>query len=225
MDYDVIIAGGSFAGLSAATQLKGKFALLVEPNPIGQVQTSACATMLAVLEATGTMDSLLQVHDTFVLHLPRLTYRVPLPDPFCTFDYRLFCERLLARCDAEILPAAVRGRRGQVVYTTTGTFDAPLLIDASGWRAALATSGRQQWRPHQGKSFGIETHIPCSEEGLHFWYQPGRLGKKTVTWLFPTGAQSRAGIGSYSGETRLKSRLEWWLASDWMQSKDGFHKE
>jgi len=63
MQYDVIISGGSFAGLAAAVQLQGKRVLLVEPHKIGAVQTSACGTLLAVLKATGTMDSLLQVHD------------------------------------------------------------------------------------------------------------------------------------------------------------------
>lgn len=35
MNYDVIIAGGSFAGLAAAVQLDGKRVLLVEPHIIG----------------------------------------------------------------------------------------------------------------------------------------------------------------------------------------------
>ena len=38
MSYDVIIAGGSFAGLAAASQLRGR-ALINEPNEIGKRQT------------------------------------------------------------------------------------------------------------------------------------------------------------------------------------------
>ena len=52
MVYDVLIAGGSFAGLAAAVQLRGRRVLLVEPREIGAVQTSACGTPLAVLQAT-----------------------------------------------------------------------------------------------------------------------------------------------------------------------------
>lgn len=58
MDYDVIIAGGSFGGLAAAAQLRGRHVLLIEPHTIGSVQTSGCGTLLAVLQATGTLDSL-----------------------------------------------------------------------------------------------------------------------------------------------------------------------
>src|SRR3990172_9378183 len=79
MDYEVIIAGGSFAGLAVAAQLRGRRVLLVEPRTIGAVQTSACGTLLAVLEATGTMDSLLQIHDHFVLHLRHRTVDYALP--------------------------------------------------------------------------------------------------------------------------------------------------
>lgn len=35
MNYDIIIAGGSFAGLAAAVQLESKRVLLVEPHAIG----------------------------------------------------------------------------------------------------------------------------------------------------------------------------------------------
>lgn len=35
MQYDVIISGGSFAGLAAVIQLHGKRVLLVEPYTIG----------------------------------------------------------------------------------------------------------------------------------------------------------------------------------------------
>jgi len=41
MDYEVTIAGGSFTGLAAATQLQGRSVPLIEPYAIGTVQTSA----------------------------------------------------------------------------------------------------------------------------------------------------------------------------------------
>jgi flavin-dependent dehydrogenase len=223
LDYDVIIAGGSFAGLAAAAQLRGKQVLLIEPNPIGTVQTSACATLLAVLEATGTMESLLQVHNHVVLHLHHRTLEFSLPDPFCTFDFRTFCHRLLAQCDVEILPASVLGHHGHVVYTTRGVFDAGVLIDATGWRAALAADAGQQRQTHNGKSFGIEATIPLPGNGLHFWYDPSRLRPKTVTWMFPVGLSSRVGIASYLGETRLKKKLEEWLVTEFGQAPGGIH--
>ncbi|MGB3713613.1 MAG: NAD(P)/FAD-dependent oxidoreductase [Candidatus Promineifilaceae bacterium] len=223
MDYDVIISGGSFAGLAAAAQLRGKRVLLVEPNPIGKVQTSACGTLLDVLEVTGTMDSLLQIHNHFVFHAPQRSYEMSLPYDFCTFDYEIFCQRLLAQSEVEILRASVKGHQGHLVLTTRGDFEACALIDATGWRAALATNGQQRAQAYKGRSFGIETTVPVQRAGLHFWYQPERLLTKGIAWLFPTGSTSRAGIGSYLGKTRLKDDLVNWLHVDFAQSLDGVH--
>lgn len=223
MDYDVIIAGASFGGLAVAAQLRGLHVLLVDPKPVGAAQTSACGTMLAALEATDTMTSLLQVHDRFVLHLANRIYEVPLPDPFCTFNYRLFCRRLFAQSSAELLPAAVLGHERHAVHTTRGTFTGQILVDASGWRATLASGGHHKSQSRRGMSFGLETTVPVTENGLHFWYDPGCLLPRGVTWLFPTGTDSRAGIGSYTGQTRLKTRLERWLGETLDQHADGFH--
>ncbi len=223
MDYDVIIAGGSFAGLAAAAQLRGKRVLLIEPHEIGKVPTSACGTTLSVLKATGTMDSLCQTHDKYILHLPRRTHTIPLPHTFCTFDYDIFCNQLWAQSDAELLHAVVRGHEGHLVHTSQGSFTADVLIDATGWRAALSSNGQQKTKVHKGKSFGIETVVPVQSSGLEFWYLPGRLLPKGVTWLFPAGATSRAGIASYVGQTQLKADLQQWLDDEFSQPMEGMH--
>jgi len=207
MDYDVIIAGASFAGLGVAAHLKGKRVLLIEPHPIGTVQTSACGTLLAVLEATGTSDSLIQIHNKILLHLGKRTIEFPLDYPFCTFDFATFCDRLLAQCDAEILRASVLGHREHVVFTTEGTFDAELIVDATGWRAALATGRRGGRVRHRGQSFGLETVLTGSDPGLHFYYDPKRLGMFNIGWLFPIDGETRAGVASYRGRTQLNETL------------------
>jgi menaquinone-9 beta-reductase len=223
MDYDVIIAGGSFGGLAAATQLRGKHVLLVEPRAIGAVQTSACGTLWAVLEATRTTDSLLQLHDHFVLHLGDRTVEYALPYPFCTFDYRTFCYRLLAQCDVEILHATVLGHRGHLVYTTKGVFDGEILIDATGWRASLATNSQARLKFQRGKSFGLETVIPIQESGLHFYYDPRRMGLNNIGWLFPTGASSRAGFASYLGRTNINQALNDFIRQNFGDGSIGRH--
>ncbi|GAB4577411.1 MAG: geranylgeranyl reductase family protein [Anaerolineales bacterium] len=223
MDYDVIIAGGSFAGLAVAAQLRGWRVLLVEPHAIGAVQTSACGTLLAVLEATGTTDSLLQVHDSFVLHLRNRSIVYTLPYPFCTFDYRAFCERLLAQGNAEILRASVLGHDGHRVYTTRGAFEAQILVDATGWRAALASGVQRKTAPQRGKSFGLETVIPVTEKGLHFYYDSDRMRPHHVGWLFPSGPSSRAGFASYQGHTRLNEGLKAFVREHFGQSLAGRH--
>jgi flavin-dependent dehydrogenase len=223
MDYDVMIAGGSFAGLAVAAGLRGRRVLVVEPHEIGTVQTSACGTLLAVLEATGTMESLLQVHDKLVLHFSHRIVEYPLPYSFCTFDYRTFCQRLHEQGDAEILQASVLGHHGHTVLTTRGAFTASILIDASGWRAALASNAQRQNQPHQGKSFGLETTIPISDQGLHFYYDPGRLQPYNIGWLFPVGASSRAGLGSYRGQSRMNESLKSFVNAQFNVPTDGRH--
>lgn len=210
--FDAIIAGGSFAGLSAAVQLKGKRVLLIEPHEIGAVQTSACGTLLAVLEATGTSDSLLQMHDHIVFHLRRRTIDFPLHYPFCTFDYRTFCQRLLAQTDAEVLRAQVTRRDGRVVHTTQGSYEADCLIDASGWRATLAGNPNRKAGTPRGMSFGMETDIPIKTDGLHLYYDPRRFRSYIVGWLFPAREHSRAGLISYRGHTKLRDGLVHYLA-------------
>ncbi len=207
MDFDVIIAGGSFAGLAAAVQLRDKRVLLVEPHPIGAVQTSACGTLLAVLEATRTADSLLQVHNRILLHLGPKVVEFELDYPFCTFDYSTFCLRLLEQSNVDLLQARVLGHRGHMVSTTEGVFDAEVLVDATGWRAALATGAQTSKRRSRGRSFGLETTAPATEKDLHFYYEPKRLGKHKVAWLFPIKEEVRAGLASYLGETRLREGL------------------
>jgi flavin-dependent dehydrogenase len=130
---------------------------------------------------------------------------------------------MLHQTDVEVLRGRVLGHQGHVVYTTQGAFDAGMLIDATGCRAALATNGQRQTTSPQGMSFGIETVIPVRGHGLHFWYEPGRLLPKGVTWLFPVGAHSRAGIASYLGRTRLKQGLVDWLRSDFGHTLNATH--
>ncbi len=223
MEYDVIIAGGSFAGLAAAAQLRGWRVLLIEPDIIGEPQTSACGTLLEVLQATGTLDSLLQRHDRFVLHLPRRTFTYPLPYPFCTFDYRTFCSLLLSQANAAVLRASVLGRRGRLVMTTRGPVSARILIDATGWRAALATNSCERAKPRRGASFGLETEVAALESGLHFYFDPRRLQPYSVGWLFPAGPSSRAGVASYRGDTHLAGLLTRFVQGSVGYSPDGRH--
>jgi menaquinone-9 beta-reductase len=223
MTYDVLIAGGSFAGLAAAVQLRGWRVLLVEPHEIGAIQTSACGTLLAVLEATGTLDSLVQVHDSLVIHLGEATIEYPMPYPFCTFDYRKLCQLLLAQADVEVVRASVLCHEGNVVTTTRGEFEARVLIDATGWRAALATHSQRREEAPTGRSFGMETSLPVRGRGLHFYYDPSLTGSHVVGWDFPAGATSRLGLGSYRGRSQLNQPLSRFLQARFGLAPNGRH--
>ncbi|MEW6233690.1 MAG: NAD(P)/FAD-dependent oxidoreductase [Chloroflexota bacterium] len=221
MHYDAIIVGASFAGLSAAAQLRGKRVLLIDRKPIGTGQTSACGTILEVLESLDALDAVLQVHDKIVVHVAGRRIDYPLAYPFCTFDYERLCRILEERNDAEFLLARALGLDRDAVVTIDRTFRAVCLIDASGWRAVLA--GPNSNLPSgERMSFGIETVREYREDGLHFWYDPDWLIPKGVTWLFPCGGFSRIGAGSYVGDTKLRYHLGAFLER-FDLSPDGLH--
>ncbi len=207
MKYDVIIAGAGFAGLAAASQLCGKRVLLIDRKAIGTHQASACGTLLGVMQALDALDCVLQIHPRIVVTGPRGPIVYPLSHPFCTFDFEKFMLKLARRTDAEFLLAEVTGVCGNVVQTMRGNFEADVLMDATGWCAALARSVSPRHVNKRTMSFGIETAQPHRDDGLRFWYDPTRYQAKRAFWVFPCGIESRIGVASYIGETKLKSEL------------------
>ena len=212
MAYDVIIAGGSFAGLAVASQLRGKV-LLIEPHGIGERQTSACGTPLGVPERLGLMDSVLQVHRELVLHTRTYTAVVDVSDdPFCTFDYTKFCRGMAAALQADILKACVLGREGGSIVTDKGRFSAEVLVDASGWRSVLGSQKGKFRHRRQLMNFGIETVTRRRGDKLCFWFDLGEL-PRGIAWFFPIGNGSRVGVANYIANNRLGPPLEDFLES------------
>lgn len=106
MTYDVVVAGASFAGLAVAQAVRGRL-LVVDPQPLGEGQTSACGAPLSVVEWAGAAGAVQQVHRSLVVHTPRRAFVWDLQgEPFCTFDYRRFCELAWQRVQAELVQAA-----------------------------------------------------------------------------------------------------------------------
>lgn len=223
--YDVIIAGASFAGLAVANQLKGYRVLLVDRKPVGSGQTSACGTILQVLEYWELLDSVLQDHDSLVLHTANRSIKFASPYPWCTFDYRRMCEILFEHSGADFLQAAVQGYDGERIQTNRGNFSARAFVDATGWRAVLASSVQPNYAGHHSMNFGIETIHPFSNNGnptgtaLHFYYDPDILNGG-VGWLFPRGETASVGIGTYRGATRLSHHLDRFAERFAIQSGD-----
>jgi len=111
-DYDVVVCGASFAGLTVARQLSGSSArvLLLDRYDVGERQTSACGIPTAWLHAMGLEASARQEFGELVVHTPYGTSRYDLPWTFSTFDYRELCQLLFEGCDAEFETAKVEGR-------------------------------------------------------------------------------------------------------------------
>lgn len=169
-DYDAIIAGASFAGLTVADNLDGDI-LLIDRKEIGRKQTSACATFTSVLEELGCKNCILQEFDTLALHVPE-ERNVELVEPVSTFDYEKYCNTIAKRIRARILINPVKGVRGQTVITEAGNFDSQCIIDCTGWRAVLGSSLEKGFVNKAKMVFGIESEVNYADEKLHFFFDP-----------------------------------------------------
>jgi digeranylgeranylglycerophospholipid reductase len=203
-DFDVVICGASFAGLAVARQLAGTEArvLVLDRYEIGERQTSACGIPTGWLEAMGLQQSALQEFGELVVHTPLGTSRYRLPWTFSTFDYRRLCELLWEQSDAEFETATVEGRSGDTVHTDRGDVDAPLIVDALGWRRILASDGGYQ-PPDAPLSRGLEVHPGGGGGDLEVWidrrYVPAGYG-----WSFPASEEQRIGVGSFDPRFHVK---------------------
>lgn len=205
--YDAIIVGGSFTGLAVASRLRGRI-LLIDKDDIGEGQTSACGTLLAIPQRLGLMESVLQAQGALVFHLRDQTEIMDTRDyPLCTFHYARFCREFAARLDMQILRAGAQRLDGDAVVTDRGTFAATCIVDASGWRAVLARSVRPDYVERRRMSYGIETEAPTQGDSLCFWYDP-TLVPSGVQWFFPTGSHVRVGVASYAGDAHLRGHLD-----------------
>ena len=210
--YDVIIAGASFAGLAAANQIRDHRVLLIDRKPVGAGQTSACGTILPVLGYWDLTETIYQIHSSIILHTARHMYEFPTPYRWCTFDYLQLCKTLFKRSGADFLQAAVLGADADMIYTNHGAFKTHCIIDASGWKATLASSHHPDFSQSTPMNFGIETvaSMPSddlvSPHSLHFLYDPAILSGG-VGWVFPRGETASIGVGSYRGAVHLQNPL------------------
>jgi len=215
-----VVAGASFGGLVLATSLKGRVAL-VEKGEVGEGQTSACGTTLDLVQKLGLEASIEEVHDEGVMHVHGGVVRFRLPYRFCTFDYGMFCRLLLERFDGDLVRAAVTGLHDEmgdtVVTTTSGDHTGRVVVDASGWRAALATAVDPGFPARAQVTYGLEQ--PASgwdDPGLHFYFDP-RVRGDGYAWSFPAGSVARAGVLSYISPEGVRASTEDFIRAEGMR--------
>jgi menaquinone-9 beta-reductase len=211
-DCDVLICGASFAGLAVARELAGSGArvLMLDRYDIGERQTSACGIPTSWLHALDLQGSLLQSFEELLVHTPFRSGRWRLPWTFSTFDYRELCALLYAQghharphkssslttSDLQFETATVSGREGFTVHTDRGEVQAPLIVDALGWRRVLSSGAHPIQPPNARLSRGLEVHPEGSGEEMELWIDP-RYIRAGYSWSFPARHELRVGVGSF----------------------------
>jgi flavin-dependent dehydrogenase len=207
---DVLICGGSFAGLAVARALAGADAdvLVLDRYEIGERATSACAAPTPWLHAMGVADAIAQELPYMSFTTPHGTVRYRLPWSWSSFDYRRLCELLWAQCGAaRFATAVVHGRTGETVHTDRGDVSAALIVDACGWRRVLADPHYQP--PKAPLSRGLEVHPQVAPadvgatDALDVWVERG-LVRRGYGWNVPAGDERRVGTLSYDPARPVK---------------------
>lgn len=213
-DCDVLICGASFGGLAVARELAGCGAkvLMIDRYQIGERQTSACGIPTEWLMRLSLQDSLRQTFEHLVVRTQWASMRWQLPWTFSTFDYRELCALLWQQSgmrEEQFETAKVdgidRARAGDSLHTVRtdrGEIQAPLVIDALGWRRVLGQS--MQIQPPQARlSRGLEVHPFGSGREMEIWIDP-RYVRAGYGWSFPAGQELRVGVGSFWPKHHVK---------------------
>jgi flavin-dependent dehydrogenase len=207
---DVLICGASFAGLAVARELTGSGAdvLVVDRYEIGERATSACAAPTPWLHAMGVERAIRQEIPCMAFHTPHGSVRFRLPWSWSSFDYRELCHALWEQCDARFEVAKVArlaaGADGPGrVVTDRGTIEAPLVVDALGWRRVLG-AGQNVQPPDALISRGLEVHPQDPRgEDLDIWIERDVI-RRGYAWSVPAGGERRIGVGSYEPRDHVK---------------------
>ena len=201
---DVVICGASFAGLAVARELAGTGAdvLVVDRYEVGERATSACAAPTPWLHAMGVAGAIRQELPYMRFTTPHGSVRYRLPWSWSAFDYRHLCELLHAQADARFDTAKVEGRTEAGVLTDRGEIEAPLVVDALGWKRVL---GSMYQPPEAPLSRGLEAHPPHDASGdeLHCWIERSVV-RRGYGWHVPAGGEVRVGVGSYDPRRHVK---------------------
>ncbi len=200
-EYDAIIVGASFAGLATASFTRGDKLLVLEKEArLGARQRFTCAAPVSWVKRLGAAGSIRGVMDTLVVHSPfGMEITVPLPERYCTLDYAAFCSLVAERLDAEIKTGAevtgvVTGRRLKL-STPAGVYSAEVVVDASGWRAAVV-SGLKGDYSAPPPARGVETEAEYDAKKVHI-YLGSRIIPGGYAWVFPLeNGRARVGLGS-----------------------------
>ncbi len=212
-DYDVIIAGASYAGLTAARHLKnhGERVLLLDEHAIGAVRHSACAVPTRTLADVGGLSSSLQETEWGVIHTKLNSVRYRSPEPWTIFDHHAVCAALRDQApDVPFLQTRISKFDGQTVTTDKGPIRARYFLDATGWRAALASALHPGFVDRGRLTIGMEVTVPHRTDAMHI-YVNQEIIRWGYGWIFPCGDEARVGLGAFDNQKGVPELLRAFL--------------
>ena len=101
--------------------------------------------------------------------------------------------------DASFDTAKVNGRSGNVVHTDRGDLEAPVVVDALGWRRVWAMATSRPTRRCQG----LEVHPWGAGDEMEIWIDR-RYVFAGYGWSFPAADELRIGVGSFDPRFHVK---------------------
>lgn len=207
--YEVIVVGAAFAGVSCAQELQrqGVRTLLLDRWEPGSHCNSACLAPLHTIEQYGAADSVLEVYDRLTIHTPAGDATWSLPALGCIFDYQRFFQTMLQHTPIEFCQTRVIGLDQVAVITAEGQLQAEAFVDASGWRAVLASSIQPTYYEAESGELGVgvETELDYPIKGLHMYINPSELNG--YAWAFGCRNKTRFGVASFQPCNSIRDHL------------------
>jgi flavin-dependent dehydrogenase len=104
-----------------------------------------------------------------------------------------------------------------VVVTDGGEVAGRVAVDATGWRAVLATSVDPGFPAHARVTYGLEQPATgWDDPGLHFYFD-SRVRAEGYGWSFPAGPVARAGVLSYISPDGVRASTEEFIRDEGMR--------
>ncbi len=208
----MIVVGAGLAGLSVASELaEVEKVLLVDEKPTDYNRRQADAkycdpheTLLPYVEEQGLTEAILQTFDTMEIQTATETYQFKTSVAHCTLDYNKLRQIIRRKARGEFLQGSVTEATTQSITVDGKIFWSRVLVDASGWSAAVASRIQPGYADEKKLTPIIATLVDYHLEHVIYFVEPA---EKTGGFIVPLGEKAFAGIGSHAGRTDLEPVL------------------